>query len=520
MTSTPQRIEGRGDAELIAAVRGGETAAYGVLFERHVDAARRLARQLVRGPDSDDLVSEAFAKVMVVLQRGGGPDLAFRAYLLTAVRRLHVDRVRHGRRVRPTDDLAAFDAGVPFRDPAVEGFESDAAARAFASLPERWQLVLWHTEVEGQKPAEVAPLLDMSPNSVSALAYRAREGLRQAFLSLHAGEPDDDACGWTRSHLGGYIRGGVARRDSIAVQAHLAQCRPCAAVLLELTEVNDQLSGLLAPALLGPAATAYVAASSSAGAGISGGVLVALLDRAKDLVGAHAITSSVAGAAATAVIGGAVVVADPPTAEQSPRADPPAQVAPAPQPPLADLDRRGPRRHTEVDRPSPTPPPAPTPTPQSPPARPELLDGPAPAPAPPPAGRPPGHPAPHQDAGAEGLGLQTQPSPGQYDVALEATATRSGRGVTRIVVTVSGLPAGGRAILTSRGSGLVVALAPDRRCLPTALHTSRCTVDGDRASYRFLAHAPQSGSMDFELTVEGGGTDTDPTDNRVSVPIV
>jgi len=40
----------------------------------------------------EDLVSEAFVKVLQVLQRGGGPDVAFRAYLLTAVRRLRVDR--------------------------------------------------------------------------------------------------------------------------------------------------------------------------------------------------------------------------------------------------------------------------------------------------------------------------------------------------------------------------------------------------------------------------------------------
>ncbi len=84
------------DAELISAVRSGDTDAYGELFTRHVEAARRLARQLVSAGDVDDLVSEAFAKVLVVLQRGGGPDLAFRAYLLTAVRRLHVDRIRIG----------------------------------------------------------------------------------------------------------------------------------------------------------------------------------------------------------------------------------------------------------------------------------------------------------------------------------------------------------------------------------------------------------------------------------------
>ena len=156
MDAALQRADAPADAELISAVRGGEVDAYGELFDRHVAAARRLARQLVPPADAEDLVSEAFAKVLSLLQRGAGPDLAFRAYLLTAVRRLHVDRIRANARVQPTDDLEPFDPGVPFRDTAVEGFENAAAAKAFASLPERWQAVLWHTEVEGQKPAEVA----------------------------------------------------------------------------------------------------------------------------------------------------------------------------------------------------------------------------------------------------------------------------------------------------------------------------------------------------------------------------
>ena len=95
--------DGRGDAELISAVRGGDVHAYGELFARHVEPARRLARGLVSAGDADDLVSEAFAKVLTVLQRGGGPDLAFRAYLLTAVRRLQVDRIRATSRLRTTD---------------------------------------------------------------------------------------------------------------------------------------------------------------------------------------------------------------------------------------------------------------------------------------------------------------------------------------------------------------------------------------------------------------------------------
>ena len=249
------------DAELISSVRGGDVAAYGDLFARHRDAANRLARQLVRGPDADDLVSEAFAKVLTVLQGGGGPDVAFRAYLLTAVRRLHVDKMRAGAKVQTSDDMTLYDPGVPFQDTAVAAFESGAAAKAFATLPERWQLVLWHLEVEGQKPADIAPLLGMSANSVSALAYRAREGLRQAFLSMHLSDISDTDCRWVNEHLGAFVRKGLSNRDSTKVQAHLDGCRRCTAMHLELTDVNSNLAGIIAPLLLGAAATGYLASS-------------------------------------------------------------------------------------------------------------------------------------------------------------------------------------------------------------------------------------------------------------------
>ena len=242
-------------------MRDGDTEAYGVLFERHVDAARRLARSLAGPGDADDLVSEAFAKVLPVLARGDGPEVAFRAYLLTAVRRLDVDRHRTLARTRPTDDPALLDRGEPFDDPAVAGFEAGAAARAFASLPERWQLVLWHTEVEGQRPATVAPLLGISPNAVSQLAHRAREGLRQAFVSMHVHESAEArvACQTTRANLGSYIRAGLSPREANRVSAHLECCRPCTAIYLELVEVDTDLRGLLAPLMLGSAGSAYLA---------------------------------------------------------------------------------------------------------------------------------------------------------------------------------------------------------------------------------------------------------------------
>jgi len=317
------------DPELISRVREGDVAAYGTLFARHVDSATRLARVLVNRSDADDLVSEAFVKVLNVLLGGGGPDVAFRAYLLTAVRRLHIDKVRSNQRLTTTDDLTPFDPGVPFTDTAVAGFEGGAAAKAFASLPERWQMVLWHLEVENQKPADIAPLLGMSANSVSALAYRAREGLRQAYLNMHSGDLISDACRDTNGLLGGYVRGALSRRDATRVEDHLEHCRRCTAVYLELSEVNSSLAAVLGPALLGAAAAAYLG-GGAAGAGLGAGVLV-LIGRGKDIVLANAPVSA-ATAAAVGVAGiTAIVVINRGQEEQPAAAEPsvPGQVLPS-----------------------------------------------------------------------------------------------------------------------------------------------------------------------------------------------
>ncbi|GAB2766542.1 hypothetical protein GCM10027020_18990 [Nocardioides salsibiostraticola] len=298
---------GPGDADLISAVRAGDVVAYGVLFERHVGAARRLAAHLAAPSETDDLVSDAFAKVLDVLQRGGGPDLAFRAYLLTSLRRLHIDRLRALNRTRPVEDLTAFDTGVPFEDPAVAEFENTAAAEAFASLPERWQMVLWHTEVEQLRPQQIAPLLGVSANSVAALAYRAREGLRQAYVSMHANSCSDQECTRVRRTLGSFIRRGTSRRDTAVAEAHLARCPPCAAIHAELLEVNSRLGAWLAPALLGVAGHGYlVTPGSLTGLSVAG---LALTGRVKDAVArpAAAAGSVLVAAAAAASLGFALI---------------------------------------------------------------------------------------------------------------------------------------------------------------------------------------------------------------------
>jgi RNA polymerase sigma factor (sigma-70 family) len=283
------------DAVLIARIRAGDATAYGTLYERHVAAARGLARQLADGEAAaEDAVQDTFANILDVMQRGGGPRGGFRPYLLTAVRRTIYDRHRHERRLQPTDRIEQYDPGLPFIDPALEGLERSMVVRAFQSLPERWQAVLWHTEIEGAKPADVAPLLGLSANGVAALAYRAREGLRQAYLQMHtttgqvtvpgprtagatgagagAGGTGADAaddvgavpvlderCKEALDKLGAYVRGGLAKRDSRAVGQHLDRCENCNGIYAELVDINTALRDAIGPFVLGTASTAYLA---------------------------------------------------------------------------------------------------------------------------------------------------------------------------------------------------------------------------------------------------------------------
>ena len=244
------------DAELIAGVRAGESAAFGILFERHGGAAKRVASMYSSVPsDVDDIVSESFARVLKILQEGGGPDLAFRAYLFTVVRRTGLDTIRRAKKTRPDEDMSVHEEAIGYSaasdEPTLTDFEHSIVADAFKSLPERWQVVLWYTEIEKKGPAEVAPLLGLSPNGVAALAYRAREALRQAYLQQHLATTEDAACLAVSDNLAAYVRGGLTKREHAKVQVHVRQCERCEALVAELEDVNRGLRAVIAPLIMG-----------------------------------------------------------------------------------------------------------------------------------------------------------------------------------------------------------------------------------------------------------------------------
>ncbi|WP_244928033.1 sigma-70 family RNA polymerase sigma factor [Nocardioides sp. W7] len=237
------------DQVLVAAARAGDAEAVDELYRLHLSVARGVARGLCRPDDLDDVVSEAFARVLKQISRGGGPQVSFRAYLITAVRSAAADLPRKNARLVLTDDVdeVTADTRLPDRarrDSAVRQ-ESQLLADALGDLPARWQLVLWWTTVEQRPLSEVGQRLGINPNAAAALAFRARQGLRDAYVRLHLPAVADPSCAACRAE---YVEALLARSDTPLpddVVEHLRFCDPCRDVTDDL---RDTRAGLASPA--------------------------------------------------------------------------------------------------------------------------------------------------------------------------------------------------------------------------------------------------------------------------------
>ena len=234
--------------ELLDRARDGDRSAFGTLYLRHRDAARKVAGMCASSAaDAEDAVAEGFARVFAALPRMAGRQIAFRPYLLTCVRNAATDRLRRERRIDLRDQMPETAGSAQADDMALLGLERNLVGEALQALPARWRTVLWLTEVEGLSPAEVSRRIGIKPNAVAALAYRARKGLREAYLQAHLKAEASEECRATVGRLGNYVRGDLAEKERLAVQAHLDTCAKCRCRRDELTDVNATLRNAFLP---------------------------------------------------------------------------------------------------------------------------------------------------------------------------------------------------------------------------------------------------------------------------------
>jgi RNA polymerase sigma factor (sigma-70 family) len=239
------------DADLVLRTRSGDAAAFGELWRRHYPSGMSVARSITSSIDPDDLVQESYTRIYQAIVKGGGPNGSFRAYLFTSIRNTAAAWGR-SRRESAIDELDSVADPDSTDQAANEALDRSLTAQAFRSLPSRWQEVLWYTEIEQMKPQEAATLLGMKAGAVSQLAFRAREGLREAWIQAHlrsAAAGSD--CQWTIEHLGAYSRGNLSNRDHNRLEQHLEECARCMIVAAEAKDVSKRLALVLLPLVLG-----------------------------------------------------------------------------------------------------------------------------------------------------------------------------------------------------------------------------------------------------------------------------
>lgn len=253
------------DIALVELTRSGVNEAYAELWKRHAPAVVTAARYFT-GFDPEDVAQEAFLRILQQIQAGRGPDTAFRAYAIMTARNVatNMARDRKSTEITGVDDSAFEAASAELPGTEAQVLRSAFTQQVFASLPTRWQEVLWYREVEDLPVQEFSTYLGMTENATSALLKRAKEGFKQAWIAANL-EPVaglQPECQWVVDKLPQLVRGKATMHTRRRVTAHFETCARCAILSEQSEHLHSRLAMVLLPALLGGAgATGYLASS-------------------------------------------------------------------------------------------------------------------------------------------------------------------------------------------------------------------------------------------------------------------
>ncbi len=181
-----------GDRALVARVRGGDRAAFELLYRRHVTRVfARVSRLVGPVPERDDLVQEVFLGLYRAL-----PGFRGEAALSTLLHRITAnvafDHLRRRRR-RPSDslDAGALEALISADvGPEVRTQRARELARVLAALDRikpRKRIALLLRVVEGLPFEEIGAIVAASADTAKK---RAQHGLRELTALLGVAEED------------------------------------------------------------------------------------------------------------------------------------------------------------------------------------------------------------------------------------------------------------------------------------------------------------------------------------------
>ena len=170
-----------GQADLLSRAQRGDRAALELLCRQEwVTVYRIVAGWVASRQEAEDLTQEVFLRALRHLEGYQSASGSFRPYLITVARNLLRDRWRaqhrHAGRGYDPGVGEEWDEGPEAAVVAAEGRAELIAA--LAQLPSDHQRVLRLRLIEGRSAAEVAAVLERTPEAIRQLQHRALGALR------------------------------------------------------------------------------------------------------------------------------------------------------------------------------------------------------------------------------------------------------------------------------------------------------------------------------------------------------
>jgi RNA polymerase sigma-70 factor (ECF subfamily) len=175
------------DIELIRYAQGGDTEAFGVIYERYARVIYRfLSAHLNNIQDAEDILADVFLRVWKVLPKYQDRGTPFLVLLFRIARNRLIDHYRHVGTRKP--HVSIDFVSIPDRksEPAeimVAKWENAELQRIMQKLREDYRTVLILRFISGLSPEEAAQVMGRSVGAVRVLQHRALASLRELINS-------------------------------------------------------------------------------------------------------------------------------------------------------------------------------------------------------------------------------------------------------------------------------------------------------------------------------------------------
>ena len=182
-------VEKEDDAVLATRASRGDVAAFGLLYDRHVEAVYRYVYYRVRDDaEAEDLTSDVFMRALKAIPRYE-PRQAVLAWLYRIARNAVIDRARRASRQVPFEDALKHpeaDTVVEPDDELLVRSENTALRAALSQLTPLQQEVVVLRFLEGFTTREIAKIVGKREGTVRGIQFRAIGTLRQLIPSREA----------------------------------------------------------------------------------------------------------------------------------------------------------------------------------------------------------------------------------------------------------------------------------------------------------------------------------------------